>query len=78
MTLHEQLQVVFREVFDDDGMEITDGMNAADVEEWDSVTHVSLLFAVEERFGVRFPDDRLGSMENVGDMKQTLADLGAT
>ncbi len=47
---------------------------AIDVPGWDSVTHVHLLLAIEREFGVRIPDDRVFSMDQVGDLVDVLAD----
>lgn len=65
------LQEVFRQVFDDPTIVLRDEMTAADVEGWDSVTHIDLLIAVEKALGIRFataemsrlkePDQNIGS-----------------
>jgi acyl carrier protein len=62
------LNEVFREVFDDDSIEIFDGMTAHDIEEWDSLMHISLVVAVERAFGVRLNAAEVGKLENVGAM----------
>jgi len=60
-----------QEVFDGAFLQpvvVTPELSAQDVEEWDSLTHVSLILAVEQAFGIRF---RLGEVEatkNVGDL----------
>jgi acyl carrier protein len=48
------LQEVFRQVFDDPTIVLKDEMTAADVEGWDSVTHIDLLIAVEKALGIKF------------------------
>ena len=42
-----ELQEIFRQVFDDPTIVLRDDMTAADVEGWDSVTHIDLLIAIE-------------------------------
>lgn len=66
-TIREQLNQVFREVFDDDSIEISDEMTAADVEEWDSLNHINLIVAVERTFGIRFSTKEVNGLANVGE-----------
>jgi acyl carrier protein len=54
--------------------QITRDITALDVFGWDSVTHVYLLLAIEQEFGVKIPDDRVFSMENVGQLVDVLAE----
>ena len=49
-----ELQEIFRQVFDDPTIVLRDDMTAADVEGWDSVTHIDLLIAVERALGIKF------------------------
>lgn len=65
-----KLQVVFDEVFVDP-VKVTPELTAKDVEEWDSVLHVSLVVAVEAMFGIKF---RVGEVEGTKDVG-TFADL---
>ena len=51
--LRSELQEVFRSVFDDDELVITDSMSAVDIDGWDSMAHINLLIALEKRFGIR-------------------------
>lgn len=64
----ESLNEVFCEVFDDDGIVITREMTADDIEDWDSLEHITLIGAVERRFGIRFTMKEVSSMKNVGEM----------
>ncbi len=66
----EKLQGVFDDVFLDK-VELTPELSAKDVPEWDSITHVSLIIATEEAFGIRFRVGEVEATKNVGD----LADL---
>lgn len=65
-----KLQEVFDSVFLEK-IEVRRDLSASDVEEWDSLTHVSLILAVEQAFGIRFRVGEVESTKNVGD----LADL---
>ena len=64
--LRQRLQQVFREVFDDEGIVIAEGTTAADVEEWDSLMHITLMVATEKEFGLRLNAAEVGKLANVG------------
>lgn len=72
MTLHDRLEDVFRQVLDDDDIELQDQTTAADVEGWDSLTHITLMFTIENEFGVQFNAEDFGLIENVGELKRSL------
>lgn len=71
MTLHEELEQVFAEVFATD-VALTAQTTADDVEGWDSVANIALIFTIEQRFGVQFTDAELGGFANVGDLERSL------
>jgi acyl carrier protein len=62
------LTAVFRQVFSQPSLEIEDGTTAADVNGWDSLTHVTLIFAIEKRFGVKFSTREVQALKTVGDL----------
>jgi acyl carrier protein len=64
----ERLNKVFREVFDDDELEITRQTTAEDVEGWNSLMHVTLIVNVEKEFGVKFLSSEVASLQNVGEL----------
>jgi acyl carrier protein len=68
LDLHAQLQDVFHQVFSDRSIEIRPEMTAADVEAWDSLTHITLIMEVESKFGVRFRNAEVARLKNVGDL----------
>lgn len=72
MSTSVRLQQVFREVFDDDEITISDETTARDIPEWDSLAHVSLVVAVEQEFGVRFASTDVGRLKNVGELRQLI------
>jgi acyl carrier protein len=68
-----ELTDVFRDVFDDDALELRRELTAKDVAGWDSLTHVSLVVEVERRFGVRFTSTEVANLEDVGGLLDLLA-----
>jgi acyl carrier protein len=79
----DALQGIFREVFDDPTIELRDEMTAADIEGWDSVSHIDLLIAVERSLGIKFataemsrlkqPDQNIGSFVRLIENKRRRA-----
>ena len=50
----EKLNEVFHDVFDNNDIVVTEQTNANDIEEWDSLIHITLISAVEDEFDVSF------------------------
>jgi len=73
----DRLQQVFREIFSDDTLVITDETTAADIPAWDSLAHINLMFTIENEFEVEIPDDRLGSFATVGELRGYLEERTA-
>jgi acyl carrier protein len=71
--IHERLTEVFRDVFDDPALEISDSTTARDVEGWDSLTHINLIVATEKALGVSFTTKQVKALANVGDFIQLIA-----
>lgn len=70
--VESRLADVFRTIFADESIELRDDMTADDIPAWDSVTHIQLIFAVEEEFGIKLGMKDLESLENVGDLRATI------
>lgn len=68
----EELQPVFREVFDDDSIVLTNATNADTIEDWDSLSHIRLIMAIEKKFGIKFSYDELQNMKNVGEAAEII------
>lgn len=66
--LTAKLTEVFRDVFDDDEIVLSDSTTADDIEAWDSLEHISLIAAVEKAFKMRFTMREVSGMKNVGEM----------
>ena len=72
MGLQDELNQIFREVFDNEDISITSQMTANDVDGWDSLSHVNLIVAIETRFGIRFSQKELLTFKNVGDLLNSI------
>lgn len=72
--VYERLNDVFRDVFDDEDIEVDASTVADDIEDWDSMMHITLIGAVEDEFGVRFKMGEVSTMKNVGEMVRIILD----
>lgn len=63
-----RLNKVFQEVFDDPSIRLTPQTTADDIEDWDSLEHITLISAVERVFHMKFKMGEISSMKNVGEM----------
>lgn len=59
---------IFRDVFDDDELIITDSTNSDDIEDWDSLEHISLIVSMEKEFNLKFDIKEVNKLANVGEM----------
>jgi acyl carrier protein len=67
-SLLAQLQEIMIDVFDVDDLTITPETTADDVDEWDSLSHVRLVVAVERKFGFKFKNAEIEALKTVGDL----------
>jgi acyl carrier protein len=74
----ERIQRVFRDVLDDESLELSRDTAPAGLPGWDSLAHVNTLFSVEEEFGVQFSTSEFNRMATVGDLADALAMKGVT
>lgn len=65
--IFEKLNEVFSDVFDEE-ITVTPETTADDIEEWDSLTHITLISEVEDTFGMKFSMKDVLGMQNVGEM----------
>ncbi|MBR3288611.1 MAG: acyl carrier protein [Lachnospiraceae bacterium] len=65
---------VFKDVFDDKNLVISDETTANDIDDWDSLTHITLIAAIEEELGVKFEMADIVKFKNVGDMVDAICE----
>lgn len=73
---YERLNKVFRDVFDDESIELYDETTSDDIEDWDSFEHINLVVAVEDEFSFKIPMGKVITMKNVGEMVDIILELG--
>ena len=72
MNIMDSLTEVFRAVFEDDAIILKPEMTANDVQGWDSLSHVVLILAIENRFKIKFNQKELLTLKNVGDLLKSI------
>lgn len=70
-----KLNDIFRDVFDDENISVTDSTTADDVEDWDSLSHITLIGTVEDEFDIKFPMKDVVKMKDVGEMVDKILEL---
>ena len=78
--IYTALNDVFRQVLEDDSLELTPETTADDVDGWDSMNHIFIVVELEKRFGVKFQAAEMEELKNVGELaslvKQKVAKKG--
>lgn len=68
MNIQERLTKVFRAVFDNESITLTPDLTADDIDEWDSLSHINLMLAIELEFGIEFSQSEIQNFSNVGEL----------
>ena len=68
MDILQKLEVIFRDVFDDEDIVLTNETTANDIEEWDSLAQINLLIAIKKEFKINFDLEEVSKYKNVGDI----------
>ena len=63
-----RLQIIFRDIFDDEDIILADDTNSDQIEDWDSLAQIRLVVAIEKNFGIKFAFGELTHLKNVGGM----------
>tara|TARA_R110000868_G_scaffold100722_3_gene277080 strand:+ start:7693 stop:7947 length:255 start_codon:yes stop_codon:yes gene_type:complete len=71
-----RLTAVFRDVFDEDDIVINDETTADDIEDWDSLMHITLVLSVEKEFDLRLKAAEVGKLANVGALLDIMVERG--
>lgn len=68
----EQLNKIFRDIFNDQNIIVSKETTAVDIERWDSLSNVNLVMTIERTFKISFALGELQQLKNVGDMIEIL------
>jgi len=69
----DRMSHIFRDVFDDETINVRDDMSSKDIDEWDSLKHIDLIYAMEKEFKIVFTIGEAGSvLKNVGELRSLI------
>lgn len=68
MNIIQQLNEIFIEVLDLETSSLTNETTANNIEEWDSLSHIMLIVAIEKHFKIKFTSREIQQWKNVGEM----------
>jgi acyl carrier protein len=66
--VYARLSEIFKDVFDDDSIQLAPALSAKDVDGWDSLAHIRLILTIEKAFKIKFSTSEIGKLENVGNL----------
>lgn len=70
--IFEKLTEIFQDVLDNEDIVVTETTNAEEIEEWDSLSNIQLVVAIEKEFGIKFSSSEIMTWNNVGDMVESI------
>ncbi|MBO8450203.1 MAG: acyl carrier protein [Spirochaetes bacterium] len=70
----QKLEAIFRDVLDNEEICLTEDTTADDIEEWDSLSHIQLIVAIEKGFGIKLSAREVRELADVGEMVLCIAD----
>ena len=69
----QDLEIIFRDVFDDEDIQINVDATANDIDGWDSLAQIRLILQIEKRFSLHFDASEIEKLENVGQMAELIS-----
>ena len=69
----KQVNAIFIDILDNNDIVLDRETTANDVEDWDSLTHIQLVVAIEKHFRLRFVSAEIRNWKNVGEMCDTIS-----
>ena len=71
----EELTNIFRDVLEDDDIQIDNSTTSNDIDDWDSLNHIYLVVEIEKQFKIKFSSREILQWNNVGDMIKSITTL---
>jgi acyl carrier protein len=66
--VYARITAIFRDILDDDSIILREDRTADDLDNWDSLTHVDLILAIEKEFKIRFTTGEISGLRSVGQL----------
>ncbi len=71
-TVMKELNDIFVQVLGTPDLQLTADLSADDIDEWDSLTNMTIVSEIEKHWGVKFKLRDIIRMKNIGDMVDTI------
>ena len=68
-----ELTPIFQDILDQPDLALSRESNASTVDGWDSLAHVNLVTAIQQRYKIKFALGELQELKNVGEMVDLIA-----
>lgn len=68
----DELQAIFRDIFDDNEIVLNNETTSDDIEDWDSLTHMQLIVEIEQKYNIRFTTAEIKKATNIGEFVQIM------
>ena len=68
----KEVENIFRDILDEESLNLRRETTANDIDGWDSLTHIQLIVAIEKHFKVKFSSKEILSWKNVGELLDSL------
>lgn len=67
-----KIAAVMVDVFDVDDIDVTEATSADDIAEWDSLSHIRFIITLERLFKIKFLNEEIADLKNVGDLVRVI------
>jgi acyl carrier protein len=68
----EEVNIIFIDVLEEEGIVITNETTASDIDEWDSLNHIQLVVAIEKKYHIKFTAHEIRNWVNVGEICKSI------
>ena len=72
MTIFEQVRIIAADVFAIPRDRLSPDSSPETIESWDSIQHLNLVLALEEKFQVQLSPEEIEQMHNIGQVAKVL------
>lgn len=73
--IYEKLTAIYRQVFDDETLVLTDETTADDIEDWDSLEQINIMVLTESTFNIKLGIKEMSHMANIGELVNKIGEL---
>ena len=63
-----RVENIFKDLLDNDDFKLSETMSADDIQEWDSLFHITLIASIEDEFKISISTSEVAKAKNIGVM----------